>query len=78
MAIRSHHMPFDRSCEHHDTLHTGRGVKRWLGAIAAIVQLWSQKSRERRALKELDDRELADIGFTRQAAEREARKWFWQ
>jgi uncharacterized protein YjiS (DUF1127 family) len=77
-AIRSHRMPFDRSCEHlHDTRRTRLGIKRRLGAIAAVFQLWSQRSRERRALGELDARELADIGITRQAAEREARKWFW-
>ena len=33
--------------------------------------------RQRRALRELDDRQLADIGITREQALREANKLFW-
>lgn len=36
------------------------------------------KARQRKLLIELDDRLLADIGVTREQAEREARKPFWR
>jgi len=34
-------------------------------------------ARQRSALNRLDDRDLADIGLSRDAAEREARRPFW-
>jgi len=37
-----------------------------------------EKARQRGVLKDLDDRLLADIGVTREQAEREARKPFWR
>ena len=43
-------------------------------------QMWSleiEKVRQRRLLKHLDDRMLADIGLTREQAEKEAGKSFW-
>jgi uncharacterized protein YjiS (DUF1127 family) len=46
--------------------------------MADTLWLWDQKNHQRRALRDLDDRQLADIGVTREAAEREAAKWFWQ
>jgi uncharacterized protein YjiS (DUF1127 family) len=46
--------------------------------MSFTLWIWNQKSSQRRALRDLDDRQLADIGVTREAAEREARKWFWQ
>jgi uncharacterized protein YjiS (DUF1127 family) len=61
-----------------DTTLTHRGIKRWLEATIAILRLWSQKSRQRHALRELDDHQLADIGITRWDAKREAQKWFWR
>jgi uncharacterized protein YjiS (DUF1127 family) len=43
-------------------------------------QLWFelQKARQRGLLKDLDERMLKDIGLTREEADREARKRFWQ
>lgn len=38
----------------------------------------AQRRRGRQALLELDDRLLKDIGVTREQAERQSRKWFWQ
>jgi uncharacterized protein YjiS (DUF1127 family) len=38
----------------------------------------AQRRRERQALLDLDDWLLDDIGVTREQAERQARKWFWQ
>ena len=49
-------------------------LARW---IAAAKQMYSRR-RQRHALLELDDDRLADIGVTRQQAEQEARKPFWQ
>jgi uncharacterized protein YjiS (DUF1127 family) len=47
---------------------------RW---IAALEQMYSRR-RQRQALIELDDDRLADIGVSRQQAEREAGKPFWR
>jgi uncharacterized protein YjiS (DUF1127 family) len=59
-----------------------------LSAIADILQealelsrtcsRMTQRRRERQALLELDERLLDDVGVTREQAERQARKWFWQ
>ena len=38
---------------------------------------WHERARQRRALMELDDRALADIGISRADAERECRNPFW-
>lgn len=43
-----------------------------------MVGLWLSRARERRALAQLDDRALADIGLSRTAAARETAKPFWQ
>jgi uncharacterized protein YjiS (DUF1127 family) len=64
-----------------------------LNAVAAPVPLWIWPSlpaalwqrfchalelrRQRRALRDLDDRQLADIGVTREQALREANQLFW-
>ena len=44
---------------------------------AGVIKTWLQRSRQRRALAELDDRILCDIGVTRSQAQREAAKPFW-
>jgi uncharacterized protein YjiS (DUF1127 family) len=59
-----------------------------LSAIADILQeafelsrtctRIAQRRRERQSLLELDDRLLDDVGVTRDKAERQSRKWFWQ
>lgn len=43
----------------------------------AMLLYWHDISRERRALLELDDRMLRDIGITRADAEQEAGRPFW-
>lgn len=42
------------------------------------LEQWRERSRQRRALLNLDDRLLRDIGVSRADAEREGRKPFWQ
>ena len=43
----------------------------------SVIRMWFERSRQRRALAELDDRLLRDIGITRAQAGREAAKPFW-
>ncbi len=54
----------------------------WLLSVvrlcAALIRTWQQRSRQRRALAELDARLLRDIGVHARAARAEYRKWFWQ
>jgi uncharacterized protein YjiS (DUF1127 family) len=46
--------------------------------VPAVIRTWVARSDERRALRELEDHDLADIGMSRAQALREVRKWFWQ
>ena len=39
---------------------------------------WQRRADSRRRLAAMDSRMLADMGITREAAEREAKKPFWQ
>ena len=48
-------------------------VAAWL-----LVALWIGRMRQRRALAELDDKMLQDIGITRYDAARECGKPFWR
>jgi uncharacterized protein YjiS (DUF1127 family) len=50
------------------------GIRAWLH----VVGRWCARSRQRRALTDLDDRLLRDIGVSRSAAAREAAKPFWR
>lgn len=42
------------------------------------VQVWRERTRQRRMLAMLDDRMLKDIGLTRLSARNETAKRFWQ
>jgi uncharacterized protein YjiS (DUF1127 family) len=57
-----------------DTLFGGSCLRN----VPAVMRTWVARSRERRALSQLDDQVLADIGISRAEAWLEARKWFWQ
>jgi uncharacterized protein YjiS (DUF1127 family) len=46
--------------------------------MAHKVHGWIERSRQRRALQDLDDRLLNDIGLSRDEARRECAKLFWQ
>jgi len=63
--------PSGRKSHHVGSAH--RRLKTSLGATIATFRLWSQKSRQRRALLDLDDHMLNDIGITREEAAR-----FWR
>lgn len=49
-------------------------------ALRAVVLLvsWEERRRTRKALHELDDYLLKDLGLTREEAHREATRPFWQ
>jgi uncharacterized protein YjiS (DUF1127 family) len=47
-------------------------------AVSAYWQVWAERRRSRRALTELDDRLMRDIGISRSDAEWEASKRFWR
>ena len=40
--------------------------------------VWNERQRQRHQLRDLDDRDLLDIGLTRSEVEREYRKPFWR
>ncbi|WP_164513448.1 DUF1127 domain-containing protein [Thiosocius teredinicola] len=61
-----------------DTTLSGVGQPVWTGRRIMPDLLWFQRARQRRALAELDDRQLDDIGISREQAQREAAKRFWQ
>lgn len=50
----------------------------WLDRALAPVSLWVSRHRERRALGDLSDHLLSDVGLTREEAERESAKPWWQ
>lgn len=59
----------------------GGGRRPGRGAFAAglaLLRLWHERARQRRALARLDDRLLRDIGITRAEANREINKPFWR
>ncbi len=66
---------------HIDHTASGRSGSALIATGAALFRLlwwWRYRSRHRRALAELDDYMLRDIGLTRREIEAEARKPFWR
>lgn len=53
------------------------GAERFVGWFETVGGIF-QRRRQRRALLELEDYLLDDLGLTRQQAEQEARKPFWK
>ena len=47
-------------------------------AAAGLIEAWIERYRQRRALLELSDHMLKDIGISRIEAEHEGRKPFWR
>ncbi len=49
-----------------------------LARLAAILEVWRRRIRERGQLARLDERELHDIGLSRAAIHDEINKPFWR
>lgn len=49
-----------------------------LGYWTSLVHLWLVRAHTRRALGELDEHLLRDIGLTSIEAKRESKLWFWK
>jgi uncharacterized protein YjiS (DUF1127 family) len=49
----------------------------WASALLRWYCWTRERQRQRRALRQLDDALLTDIGVSREQAMREAAKWFW-
>jgi uncharacterized protein YjiS (DUF1127 family) len=46
--------------------------------LSDIAQQWRERARQRRALQNLNDELLKDIGLSRCDVEGESSKWFWR
>ena len=56
----------------------GALAKRVASDVWARLGQWRARAAERRALSQLSDWELHDIGISRAEAGAEAEKWFWR
>ena len=54
-----------------------RSTRSRLHTWGSAIRTWFERGRQRRALAELDDRLLRDIGVTFEQAKREAARPFW-
>ena len=74
------HMPAYVATHHETHSPTGlaRSTRGKLRVWCSVVRMWFERSRQRRALADLDDRLLRDIGVTSAQASREAAKPFWR
>lgn len=59
-------------------IEVGVAVERLHAQLSAKLATWRKRARTRIALTDLDARELADIGVTESARQRECAKWFWE
>ncbi len=65
----------------HDTLPLPRPRADLRGPgprLLGLLALWIERATQRRALAELDDRLLKDVGISRSEARQEAAKPFWR
>jgi uncharacterized protein YjiS (DUF1127 family) len=75
MAHAIHH-PVGTVCACRRDAGVARSLSQFAANAACAIWLAAQRQAQRRMLLELDDRLLADIGITRQRAQREASKSF--
>lgn len=50
----------------------------WWQRVSTLIQLWINRHQQRKALQQLDERTLKDIGVSRVDALRESYKPFWK
>jgi uncharacterized protein YjiS (DUF1127 family) len=55
-----------------------RTVSACVGNIATSISIFIERGRQRRALAELDEHLLRDLGVNRSVVAREVHKHFWQ
>jgi uncharacterized protein YjiS (DUF1127 family) len=60
------------------TVTIRRNLSRQWNALWRTLYVWHRRARQRRELRDLDDRTLRDIGASRADADFESRKRFWQ
>lgn len=60
------------------TIHDPRPAWRPFLGLVATLELWAERHRQRRALRELSDHMLKDIGLTHADVYRESMKPFWR
>lgn len=53
-------------------------ISRIAAVVVGRIALWHARARERRALSELDEHMLRDIGLTRSEAYEESERPFWR
>ena len=79
MSIRSSSPPSTtRAGALSEVSHLGLILSAWFGRFGPRLGLGLQRRRQRRALAELDERLLADLGLTRAQAARETARPFWR
>lgn len=52
-------------------------AKMFTGRISETLVVWQRRWETRQQIRQLDDRQIADVGLSRADLEREARKPFW-
>jgi uncharacterized protein YjiS (DUF1127 family) len=63
--------------QRHDTVFSNSMMLIQHSGIWSIIRGWREVSRQRKALRELSDHQLKDIGISRTDAIREAGRGFW-
>lgn len=80
MMSQGFHQNIDRVCicqPHREWLSSWPD---WLASariVIRVIPMWVERSRQRRALLDLDDDQFRDIGISRKEAREEAAKPFW-
>ena len=64
--------------QHYSTWRAQRKPVHPVAAGWLLLARWIERTRQRKALAGLDDRQLRDIGITRVEAARECEKSFWK
>ena len=64
--------------KHREPTSTPNSLQKILHRLGTAYGLGRERYRQRQLLMEMDDRQLKDIGITREQAEHEARKPFWK
>ena len=67
-----------RGISWHGLRQSGNVAVRFALHLSSLLDAWSERRRQRRALLELSDHMLKDIGIGRGEAYREGRKPFWR